>query len=148
MLRGVGRGRPVLRRGGRLAVFWNVFQLPAELGAVFSAVYRQVAPGLPFDPWAKLGIEDYSAIFDKAASGIRAVGAFGSPERWQLDWELPYTTAGWLEQVPTMGGHDQVPPDQLDQLLAGMGAAIDAIGGGFRMCYAAVALSAPRHSPA
>src|SRR5215469_17366652 len=41
-----------LRPGGRLAVFWNVFQPPPGLVDAFAAVYRRVQPGLPFNPWA------------------------------------------------------------------------------------------------
>ena len=38
----------VLRPGGRLALFWNVFVPPAELADQFAAVYRRVLPGTPF----------------------------------------------------------------------------------------------------
>ena len=37
-----------------------------------------------------------------------------------------------------------LPPDTLRELLAGIGAAIDAAGGGFTMHYATVALTAAR----
>jgi hypothetical protein len=72
------------------------------------------------------------------------VGAFSEPERWQLDWEQRYTKDPWLEQVPTFGGHNQLPPAKLDELLAALGATIDAIGGSFTMRYAAVAVTARR----
>jgi hypothetical protein len=49
-----------------------------------------------------------------------------------------------LEQVPTFGGHSQFPPGKLDELLAGIGAAIDAKGGSFTMEYAAVVVTATR----
>jgi hypothetical protein len=37
----------------------------------------------------------------------------------------PYTRDEWLKQVPTSGGHSQFPSDRLEELLAGIGAAID-----------------------
>jgi hypothetical protein len=63
-------------------------------------------------------------------------GAFGDPEQWRFDWEWPYTRDQWLDTVPTFGGHSQIPPDKREELLAGIGAAIDAAGGSFTMGYA------------
>jgi hypothetical protein len=81
----------------------------------------------------------------KAADGTRqAGGAFSEPEQWRFDWDRRYTSDEWLEQVPTMGGHTQLAPAKLDELLAGLGAAIDAVGGGFTMNYATVAVTAAR----
>jgi hypothetical protein len=37
-----------------------------------------------------------------------------------------------LDQVPTFGGHSQFPPAKLEELLTGIGAAIDTIGGDSR----------------
>jgi len=46
--------------------------------------------------------------------------------------------------VPTFGGHTQLPPATLEDLLAGIGAAIDAVGGSFTMGYTMVAVTAAR----
>lgn len=90
------------------------------------------------------GLEVYSVLFAKAVDGIREVGAFGEPEQWRFDWERSYTRDEWLEQVPTFGGHSQFPPGKLEELLAGIGAAIDAVGSSFTMGYAAVVVTASR----
>jgi hypothetical protein len=82
-----------------------------------------------------------------AADGIRQAGAFGEPEQWQFDWDHSCTRADWLEQVPTAGGHSQIPPAKLQQLLAGIGTAIDAMGGGFTAHYTTVAATAARTAP-
>jgi len=50
-------------------------------------------------------------------------------EPHQLDWDRPYTRDQWLEQVPTFGGYSQTPPARQREILAGIGAAIDALGG-------------------
>jgi SAM-dependent methyltransferase len=133
-----------LRPGGRLAVFWNVFQPSPDVAEAFSAVYRRVLPDLPFNPWAMPATDGHSVLCTKAADGIREVGAFGDPEQWRFDWERPYTRNEWLDQLPTHGGHTQLPPAQLQDLLAGVGAAIDATGGSFRMSYATVVVTAAR----
>ena len=46
--------------------------------------------------------------------------------------------------MPTFGGAGLFPPQTLRALLAGMGAAIDGVGGSFTMQYATVVLTAAR----
>ncbi len=46
--------------------------------------------------------------------------------------------------MPTFGGHTQLPPATLEDLLAGIGTAIDAAGGSFTMRYTTVAATAAR----
>ncbi len=139
---GAAKAAEVLRPGGLLAVFWNVSQPPPVLAEAFQAVYRQVLPGSPFFRAASPGIAAYSELLDIAADGIRAVAAFGELERWEFDWECSYTKDEWLDLVPTSGGHSNFAPGKLDELLAGIGAAIDAVGGRFTMGYVTVLLTA------
>jgi SAM-dependent methyltransferase len=141
---GAAKAAQVLRPGGLLAVFWNAAQLPPDLSAAFAEVHRVVQPGLPFNPAARPALDAYQIMCDKAADGMRAAGAFGEPEQWRFDWDRPYTRDEWLDQVPTMGGHAQLQPAKLEELLAGLGAAIDALGGDFTMNYATVAVTATR----
>ena len=125
-------------------MFWNAAQLPPDLAAASAEVYRAVQPGLPFNPWTRPVIEAYQIMCGKAADGIREAGGFSDPEQWRFDWDRPYTRDEWLDQVPTIGGHAQLRPAKLEELLAGLGAAIDALGGGFTMNYATVAVTAAR----
>jgi SAM-dependent methyltransferase len=138
-LAGAAKAAEALRLGGRLAAFWNVHLPPRDVGEAFAAVYRRVVPDLP---GFSSGLDAYAPLHAKAAGGIRATGAFSEPEQWRVDWERSYTRAEWLEQVPTFGGHSRLPRAQLEELLAGLGAAI---GDGFTMRYAAVAVTATRH---
>jgi hypothetical protein len=46
--------------------------------------------------------------------------------------------------VPTFGGASQLPPAKLQEILAGIGSAIDAMGGSFTMHYSTVAVTAAR----
>jgi hypothetical protein len=133
----------VLRPGGRLAVFWNVFQPPPEAAEAFSAVYRRVMPGSPVSA-GMAGQAGYSALSTKAADAIQQAGAFGDPEQWRFGWDRPYTRDEWLDQVPTFGGHGQLRPAELRELLTGIGAAIDAMGGTFTMRYSALVVTAAR----
>ena len=78
---GAAKAADVLRPGGRIAVFWNVFQFPPDLSEAFAAVYHRVLPGLPFFQGMSGGLQAYSGQFTKAADGMREVGLFGPPER-------------------------------------------------------------------
>lgn len=48
--------------------------------------------------------------------------------------------------MPTFGFHTQLPRATLQEVLAGIGAAIDSVGGSFTMHYATVVLTAARIS--
>ena len=92
-------------------------------------------------------IDAYLTMCGTAANGLRQAGAFGEPEQWLFDWDRPYTRDEWLELVPTIGGHNRIPPAKLQELLTGIGAAIDAVGGGFTAHYTTVAVTAARTVP-
>ncbi len=140
---GAAKAAQALRPGGRLAVFWNVFRFPPDLGDAFAAVFRRVLPGAPMGQRGMPGLDAYATLSAKAADGMRQAGALGDPEQWRFDWDRPYTRDEWLEMVPTSGFSTRLRPATMQELLAGIGAAIDAAGGGFTMHYATVAVTAP-----
>jgi SAM-dependent methyltransferase len=148
---GAAKAASALRPGGRFAVFWNVFQPPAGLGKAIAEVYRRVLSDLladlPSGRWDRPFLEIYETMGAKTADGMRQAAAFGEPEQWRFGWERPYTRDEWLEQVPTFGGFSQIPPDQQEQILAGIGAAIDAAGGGFTMGFTTLAVTAALATP-
>jgi SAM-dependent methyltransferase len=145
---GAAKAAAALRPGGRFAVFWNVFQPPAGLGKAIAEVYRRVLPDLPSGRWDRPFLEIYETMAAKTADGMRQAAAFGEAEQWRFAWERPYTRDEWLEQVPTFGGFSRIPPDQQEQILAGIGAAIDAAGGRFTMGFTALAVTAALTAPA
>jgi SAM-dependent methyltransferase len=146
---GAAKAAQVLRPGGRLAAFWHVFEPPPEVAEAFVAVYQRVMPDSPFNLQAmsKQALDGYQVLFTKAADGIREVGGFSDPEQWRFDWDRSYTREEWLDQLPTSGALTQLPSDKLAEVLAGVGAAIDAMGGSFTMHYTTVAVTAARTSP-
>jgi SAM-dependent methyltransferase len=145
---GAAKAAEALRPGGRLAVFWNVAQPPPDVAELFAAVYRRVLPGSLASGWSATSSDGYSALRARAADGIRQAGAFGDPEQWRFDWDRPYTRDEWLDQLPTTGAHTQLPPAKLEEVLAGIGAAIDAVGGSFTMRYTTAVVTAARTSAA
>ena len=140
---GAAKAARVLRPGGRLVVFWNAFDVPPELADAFNAVYGRVLPGSPVSLTTRDAYPTLAAI---AADGMR--GVFGEPEEWRFPWQREYTRDEWLAQVPTFGGHTTLAADQRAALVAGIGAAIDAVGGRFVMGYTTLAVVArPSPSP-
>lgn len=139
---GAAKAAQVLRPGGLLAVFWHVFQPPPEVASTLSAVYRNVFSG--YDPYARPLLDAYSKGVATAADGMRAAGAFGEPEQRRFDWERTYTRDEWVEQLRTGGDTARFTPDELDQLVSGIGSAIDALGGSFRVRFVTLALTATR----
>ncbi|MBW9093865.1 class I SAM-dependent methyltransferase [Microbacterium jejuense] len=143
---GAQRAAAALVDGGRIALFWNAGDPPREIAAGFAEVYRSVETGLPFTPFASdaSAAEGYGRFVDAAAEGLRAAGAFRTPRPLRITWSAHVTREAWLDQVPTSGGHDSIPPESLERLLQGMGSVIDRAGGAFEMAYTTVGLLAER----
>ncbi len=141
---GASRAAQALRPGGRLAVFWNVFQPPPEVAARFSAVNQRVLSGPLASAWSRPALEAYAPLFAKATDGIRQTDGYGDVEEWRYEWDWPYTRDTWLDQVPTFGGHAQLASEQLEELLRGLGLAVDAVGGSFTVAYTTVVVTAVR----
>jgi SAM-dependent methyltransferase len=142
---GAARAAAALRPGGRLAVFWNAFEPPVGLREAFGAVYQRVLPDSPFGGfWKRPALDAYRTGCERAADGMRRAGGFGAAQEWLSRWERPYTRDEWLDLVPTTGGFTRMPEPAQAEILAGMGAAVDAAGGAFTMCYATIAATAAR----
>jgi len=142
---GAAKAADVLRPGGRLAVFWNTGQPSAGLEEVFGEVYRRVLPKPLVARLGRRSIEEaHSAMRARAADGMRAAGAFDEPEQWRDEWAQSYTRDEWLDAVQTSGG--AIPDSQMFDLLAGVGEAIDAVGGSFTMNYVTFVVTAVRRS--
>lgn len=142
----VAKAAEALRPGGRLAVFWNLFQPTTAVATAFDEVYRRVLPELNGFTWTRSAIDGYGPILKAATEAMRADDAFGEPEEWRFTWEHVYSRDAWLDQVPTFGNSNVMPPEQLAVLVDGLGAAIDALGGEFTMPYTTVAITAARLS--
>ena len=128
---GAAKAARVLRPGGRLAVFWNVVPAPARAWReAFAAVYRRVLPDSPFSrrigdgrPWT---CTRRCSPRPPTGSGRRARSASRSSGGSTGSGPTP-ATSGWTS-CPPPAALTQLPPDQLAEVLAGIGAAIDAIG--------------------
>jgi SAM-dependent methyltransferase len=142
---GAAQAARVLRPGGPLVLFWNALHVPPELGAAFGEVFRRVLPdSIASRAWPTSVAGAYDTMTALAADGIRQAAAFEEPERSRFPWEREYSTQEWLDVVPTFGGNSLLPAAATEELLAGVGAAVDAVGGRFTMASETVALTAVR----
>jgi SAM-dependent methyltransferase len=142
---GAAKAAEVLRPGGLLAPFWHVFETPPEVTDATAAAFQRVAPGSPFiSPNMRQGIEAYQPLLTRAADGIRAAGGFAAPQQWRYDWTVDYTRDQWQDQMPTTGALTRLSPDQVAEVVAAAGTAIDALGGRFTMRYATFVVAAVR----
>jgi hypothetical protein len=69
-------------------------------------------------------------------AGGRVIGVGHGP--------VPYTRDQWLDLVPTTGGFTRRPEAIQAELLDGLGAAVDAVGGTFALSYTTIAATAAR----
>ena len=106
-------------------------------------------PGSPASSRARPGQagRNAAAFTVTTAGGIRQAGGFSDPEQWRYDWQRTCTRDEWLEELPASGALTPLP-GELAEVLAGIGAAIDALGGSITMNYATVAVTAVRISAA
>jgi len=123
---GAAKAAQVLRPGGRLAVFWNSFRPPVDVDEPSPKSGTAVRLAVQACDDGRAGC--VLVMCTKAADGMRQAGAFGDSEEWRFDWDRLYTRDEWLDVVPTFGGYSQIPPAKQQELQAGIGAAIDAVG--------------------
>ncbi|MFG1925101.1 class I SAM-dependent methyltransferase [Cryptosporangium sp. NPDC048952] len=141
---GAAKAAEVLRPGGVLALFWHVFQAPPAVNTAFVDAYERAVPDSPIDLRAEAAPEPYRPILDRAAQGLRATGAFGEFDEWHYEVSRTYTTAQWLDLLPTQGTLTRVPAEAVADISAAVGAAIDALGGQFTLPFHTIALATHR----
>jgi SAM-dependent methyltransferase len=131
--RGALKAAKVVNDGGRIALFWNLAQPTADLRSRIDPLYESIAPGL----------QEYSALLGRGEDDrtIPAVTSLTASGKWDdvhvetFAWERSYTTAEWLDHIQTHSDHRGLAPGQLAELVAGVGAEIDRLGGSFVMQY-------------
>jgi SAM-dependent methyltransferase len=139
---GAAAAARVLRPGGLLAAFWNEPRPAPEVADAFAAVHRRVVPDSLAARGVRAGSGGHGPLVARALDGIREAGGFGEPEQWRFDWQRSYTRDEWLDQLATGGEAARFTPATLAELAAGIGAAVDAMGGSVAMPYATVAVVA------
>jgi SAM-dependent methyltransferase len=144
-VRGAAKAASVLRRGGRLCLFWNRGEPPEPLRRELDEVYARLAPGA----------ESYSALlgysstsrYESVRQAIRDHPELSGPDDLTFRWSRRYSTAEWLDQLPTHSDHATMPPDRLRRLLKAVAQVIDSAGGSFEMGYSTLLLASTHDPP-
>lgn len=143
---GAAKAGQVLRPGGRVAIFWNAGDVPAEIHEAFVDAFSRAVPDWP-TPMTRTpppASTWYNAMADRAAEGFRAVGGFAEAERWQDSWEQSYTREEYLALLPTQGMLTRATAEQAAPVLEAVGEVIDRLGGSFVMHYVTTTMTTVR----
>jgi SAM-dependent methyltransferase len=130
---GAAKAARVLRPGGRLALFWNVGDPPADVAAALEEVYAGIAPQT--DRYSLILGYSRGEKYTDQIEGILSTGDFQAPVRETFPWSRSYTRDEWIDQLPTHSDHSELDPDVRARLLDAVGQVIDRFGGGFTMAY-------------
>ena len=142
---GAAKAARALRPGGLLAVFWNGFQPPEVITQAFAEAFDRAVPDAPVKlSGLRSAQNSYSTMISNAVEGIEAAGGFGDSEQWRFEWQQVYTREEWLDQLPTVGCLTWARPEQVAEVLAAVGAALDGIGGDITVDYTTLASVTPR----
>jgi SAM-dependent methyltransferase len=139
---GAAKAAQALVPGGLVGLFWNHGQHEPADKAAIDAVYARHVAGL--DAYSFLLGYDPDDRVRVASSALAADGSFRPPERRTFTWERTYTTAEWLDQLPTHSDHNALGPERLASILTDLGHAIEARGGCLVMHYTAWLVRAER----
>ncbi|GAA3522980.1 class I SAM-dependent methyltransferase [Amycolatopsis ultiminotia] len=144
---GAAKAARVLRPGGVLAPFGHVSELPPTVAEAHATALQRVAPDSPVGFNRRSGasiLDAYRGLYARAADGIREVGGFDEPVLFRYDRERTYSRDELLDGIPTSGGLTSLASDQVAEVLAAVGAAVDELGGIVTMPYATWGLIAIR----
>jgi hypothetical protein len=125
-----------------MCLFWNIGRPDEETAQKLDEVYARLAPQAEsFSVLTGYSTDDgYEAV----RQAIRDHPELGGPEEKRFRWSRPYTTAEWVDQLPTHSDHAAMDPEQLDEVLSAVALVIDRLGGSFEMGYSTLLLSATR----
>lgn len=144
---GLRQAARVLRPGGVFVALWHVFSTPDSVAQALADLYEKVAPDTTFriGHTREESLAFYRAGCERTADAFVGTGEFASPDQWSASWTQDYTTAEYLDLILTMSPLALLTPAQTTELLDGVGAAIDALGGRFTSNYETLAVAVTRN---
>jgi SAM-dependent methyltransferase len=137
----------VLRPGGVFVALWHVFTTPDPIAHALAEAYGRVAPETPFrvGHTREVALATYRSGCVRTAEAFVGSGSFDNAEQWSARWDRDYTTAEYLDLILTMGPMALLTSEQVTELLEGVAAAIDALGGTFTSNYETLAVAVTRN---
>lgn len=137
---GAAKAADVLKPGGYLALFWNLYPgLEGPLADDMQRVYAAVASDLAARPAPQADLKE--AIASRLAiieQANRERPRYSPVQILRFPWSQVYTTAQYIGLLNTYSDHICLEPQVRTRLLDGIAAAIDAHGGTIERPYVAV----------
>jgi SAM-dependent methyltransferase len=139
---GYPKAHAALRSSGWLALIWNLFPgCEDPVHRALDEVYRSCVPRLARDS----GESSLEQRVDRTLREIRASGLFDEPTVRRYPWTQTYTTEDYLRLLQTFSDHLALESQDLERLLAAVGATVDRFGGSIdRPQVATLFLARPR----
>lgn len=136
---GARLARAALNGGGQLAILWNVPCHAPMAQAAFDEVYDRyrLPDGTRCSPPGALAEGS-----ERFIEGIVAAGGFADPLEVSRSWAQQYTTAEWVDLLPTHSDHRLMDQATLDGLLSATANAIESLGGLIEVTYTTHLVSA------
>ena len=130
---GAAKAGHVLRPGGVIALFWNQGHHEPHVKEAIDEVYERMR--LDLDASSILLHPSGRERFEGAAEHVRATGMFTEPDVRSFQWTRNYTTAQWIDYLPTHSDHRILAPQLLQTLLTEVGRVVDDLGGSIDLNY-------------
>jgi SAM-dependent methyltransferase len=137
----------VLRRRGRLCVFWSVGHHPDVLADALAAAYERVLPpgGHPLViGYAANRAGDPTADFSVVTDAFNRCDKLETAPMQSFAWSRLYSRDQWLDQLLSHSDHIALEPELRRSLFDAISQSIDRFGGSFHMTYATILISATR----
>jgi len=117
----------LLRRGGALALMWNV---PVDRYAMFNAVYEEHAPDLLAEHDERIAKRDSVTWLDEMGAA-----GFGALHHFRHEWSVTLSASELRALYSTYSDHMALPDEQREPLLDGLAAEVDRHGGAVETKY-------------
>jgi SAM-dependent methyltransferase len=131
--RGALKAAEVLRRAGRIGLFWNQANPYPSVRAALQAVYARHAPEIG-EHSVLMGRREAS-LYESVAGALRRTGEFDEVTVQLFGHDITYSSAEWVELAASHSDHHTLPPDQLAELLTDMRRKVDEVGGAVPVHY-------------
>ncbi len=138
-VRAPAKAADLLRPGGRLALCWNFADFDEPTRRMLDLAYASAAPQLSEQSVVRGGGTATVAGYQHE---LTASGRFNEVRSLTYEWHQDYSAQQWLDLISSHSDHSTLPPEQLDELRAAIGKAINNDGGELSVRYVTHALLA------
>lgn len=135
---GAAKAAALLRPGGTLAVFWSFPRFDEPTRVAIEAAYLAAAADIGADSTSR-GVVPTTA---EDQHDLLVEAGFHPVDLRDYEWDRSYTVDEWLALIGRHSDHATLPPEQLADIRAHVGLAIESLGGTLPVRYVTEAVIA------